>query len=220
MTPTELVIFDCDGVLIDSESLSGNILISALARLGLDVDFDYVCANFMGRSFATVAADIRNRFDVALPPTFEADYRARLLEQFEVSLRPIDGIFDVLDVLSVKCCVATSSSPVRVARSLTITNLADRFGANVFTASEVRNGKPAPDLFLHAAARMDVSPGAVLVIEDSVPGVAAAEAAGMDVLRFTGGSHLRGRNLKHPDHVTTFDSWPQIFVLRPELDRS
>lgn len=214
---TELVIFDCDGVLIDSEGLSGAVLIAALADLGLIVDFDYFCTNFVGRSFPTVAADIRSRFEIDLPPTFEADYRARLLEKFETSLLPIDGIFDVLDGLSVKCCVATSSSPERAARSLAITGLVTRFEGRVFTASEVRNGKPAPDLFLHAAARMGAAPGTSLVIEDSLPGVAAAEAAGMDVLRFTGGSHLMGRRLKHADHVTTFDSWSDLFVLKPDL---
>ncbi len=215
--PIDLVIFDCDGVLIDSEGLSGTVLIGALADLGVNIDWDYFCANFVGRSFPTVAQDIRETFALALPPTFEADYRAELLDRFQTELHAMAGVVAMLDALGTARCVATSSSPARVARSLAITGLASRFEGVVFTASEVARGKPAPDLFLHAAARMGVAPDRVLVIEDSLPGVEAAEAAGMDVLRFIGGSHLKGRRLKHEDHVQVFDTWGDLFVLRRGL---
>ena len=215
----ELVIFDCDGVLIDSEGISGRVLITALAKLGVEVDFDYCCVNWVGRSFPTVAQNIRDTFDLVLPEDFERRYRADLLTAFETELTATAGVEAAIQGLPVPSCVATSSSPERVARSLFITNLAPFFGPHVFTASEVKNGKPAPDLFLHTAKKMGVKPEACLVIEDSLPGVQAAQAAGMDVLRFTGGVHLNGRVLKHPPEVETFDSWPQMFVFRPELNK-
>lgn len=213
----DLVIFDCDGVLVDSEGLSAQVLLSELTDLGLDLDFDYFCANFLGRSFPTVAHDIRRSFDIILPDTFEQTYRARLLTAFEAGLAPTAGVVDMVGKLAVPYCVATSSSPQRANNSLRIAGLGGPFGANVFTASEVARGKPAPDLFLHAAGRMGVAPARCLVIEDSLPGIAAAVAADMPVLRYTGGAHLRDRVLKHPPEVRTFDNWAELFVLVPSL---
>ncbi|WP_371156031.1 HAD family hydrolase [Jannaschia sp. 2305UL9-9] len=206
MNDIDLVIFDCDGVLIDSEGLSGQVLAAALAEIGVYIDHDEFCTRMVGRSFPTVAAEIRETRGVKLPPTFEADYRAQLLARFEQELQVTDGIEAALDALDLPKCVATSSSPPRVRRSLELTGLAPRF-PHVFTASEVSRGKPAPDLFLHAAAVMATPPARCLVIEDSLPGIEAAKAAGMPVLRYTGGAHLRGRHLKHGDDVTTFEDW-------------
>ncbi|MGB3553769.1 MAG: HAD family hydrolase [Jannaschia sp.] len=206
MRDIDLIIFDCDGVLIDSEGLSGEVLIAALAELGIAVDFDTFCVRMVGRSFSTVATEIRAAQGVALPPEFEASYRARLLVRFETELRRTDGVVAMLDGLDIPSCVATSSSPARARRSLELTGLASRLG-HVFTASEVAHGKPAPDLFLHAAARMGVDPARCLVIEDSLPGIDAARRAGMAVLRYVGGAHLKGRRLKHGPDVVTFDHW-------------
>ncbi len=219
MPAIDLVIFDCDGVLVDSEALSGGVLIAALAKLGIDVDFDHFCTAYVGRSFPTVAAEIRQRFDVALPADFEAAYRADLLRAFEAGLTRTEGIGPVLAGLDLPVCVATSSSPQRVQRSLALTGLDTAFGASVFTASEVPRGKPAPDLFLHAAARMGVPPARCLVIEDSLPGIEAAEAAGMAVLRYTGGAHLRGRALKHGGAIKVFDTWARFPHLLAAMQR-
>lgn len=218
-TTTDLVIFDCDGVLIDSEGLSYQVLTAALARLGVDIDFDYFCVNYLGRSFPTVARDIRTTFALELPDGFERDYRAQLLAAFETQLQPTPGVAEAIRAIGLPVCVATSSSPERVSNSLRIAGLRGLFGPHVYTASEVKNGKPAPDLFLHVARRMGVAPGRCLVIEDSLPGVQAGVAAGMDVLRFTGGIHLRGRVLKHAPDIPTFDNWAEIFQLRPDIAR-
>ncbi|MGB3407787.1 MAG: HAD family hydrolase [Jannaschia sp.] len=206
MRDIDLVIFDCDGVLIDSEGLSGAVLIEALREVGVFIDFDDFCVRMVGRSFPTVAAEIREVHGTRLPEGFEATYRARLLTRFEADLRVTDGIEAVLDALNMPSCVATSSSPARVRRSLELTGLCKRFD-QVFTASEVTRGKPAPDLFLHAAARMGADPARCLVIEDSLPGIEAARTAGMRMLRYTGGAHLRGRTLKHAPDVVAFDDW-------------
>jgi HAD superfamily hydrolase (TIGR01509 family) len=216
-TKIDLVIFDCDGVLIDSEGLSAEVLISGLADLGVNVDFDYFCTNFVGRSFPTVARDIQTTFDLNLPEGFEQNYRRNLLAKFVDHLAPTRGVTEVLDALAVPCCVATSSSPARVSNSLNIVNLTGYFEARVFTASEVARGKPAPDLFLHAAAKMGVEPERCLVIEDSLPGVEAAVAAGMPVLRYTGGAHLAARVLKHADHVRSFQNWGDLRSIAPAI---
>ncbi|MBL4813246.1 MAG: HAD-IA family hydrolase [Rhodobacteraceae bacterium] len=191
----DLVIFDCDGVLIDSEVISASILINQMADLGIEMSPAYIREHFLGRSFPTVAKRIAEAFGVALPDDTELRYRAALLKRFEAELKCTQGVKDVLARLNCKCCVATSSSPQRVARSLAIVGLTAQFGSNVFTASQVARGKPAPDLFLFAAKQMDVDPARALVIEDSAPGVTAAQRAQMKVLHFAGGAHLAGASL-------------------------
>ncbi len=206
----DLVIFDCDGVLIDSEIISAQMLVDELARLGVAIDLPYVARHFLGRSYPTVMQQIRSDFGLDLPPAFEDEYRARLLAAFETRLQVIPHVAEVLEAIAVPFCVATSSSPRRAQRSLQIAGLWGRVEGRLFTASEVARGKPAPDLFLHAAARMGVRPGATLVIEDSLTGIRAAHAAGMEVWRFTGASHLRGVAEPEPEDARPdhrFDSF-------------
>jgi HAD superfamily hydrolase (TIGR01509 family) len=212
----DLVIFDCDGVLIDSEVLSARILIEEVAALGVTLTPGYVRDNFLGRSFPTVAQLIRERFALVLPAEFEARYRARLLERFMTDLRTTPGITDLLPRINAPICVATSSSPPRVAQSLAISGL-DKFFSNIFTASMVKRGKPAPDLFLHAAAEIGVDPVRCLVIEDSRPGIAAAQAAGMNILLYTGGSHMRGMTFDTTPPVRAFEAWDMLPALFPSL---
>lgn len=216
----DLVIFDCDGVLIDSEIISARVLMAALEEAGVAVDFPYFKAHFLGRSFPRVAESIRQDFRVRLPETFESDYRARLLAAFERELKPVKGIIGVLENLAVRACVATSSSPQRVGRSLQLSGLDRFFGGDVFTASQVANGKPAPDLFLHAAAQCGVDPARCLVIEDSLPGLEAARAAGMPVWHFIGGSHLDRSDATLSPPLPFFDNWDAFFDMAPELGKT
>lgn len=195
----DLIIFDCDGVLIDSEIISARMLIAELEGMGVRIDLAYVTQHFLGRSYPTVMKIINQDFGVNLPPEFETAYRNRLLAAFEEGLQPIPHIHGLLAALRMPWCVATSSSPKRAAQSLTITGLREVVGARLYTASEVANGKPAPDLFLHAAARMGAEPANCLVIEDSLNGIKAARAAGMPVWRFVGASHLQGDLPNEPD---------------------
>ncbi|QQA42567.1 HAD family hydrolase [Pelagovum pacificum] len=216
----DLVIFDCDGVLIDSEIISAAVLIEQAAALGIRFDFDYVRRHFIGRSFPTVAKTIREDYDRSLPADFEQRYRAALLERFETELHTTEGIEALLPRLGVMSCVATSSSPPRVLRSLSITGLDRFFGHRVYTASQVERGKPAPDLFLFAAQSMGVAPERALVIEDSFPGIDAAQAAGMQLLLYTGGGHFSGSRLDLPPGVLSFDHWRDfpVHLLRPEQE--
>jgi len=216
----ELIIFDCDGVLIDSEIISARILIDLLSGLGIEVDIDYVRENFLGRSFPKVATEIRESFGRELTADFEETYRSRLASAFRTGLRTVSGVEQVLSGLAVRSCVATSSSPKRVAMSLDISGLAGFFGDRVFTASQVSRGKPAPDLFLFVADQMNSDPARCLVIEDSMPGIQAAQAAGMHVWRFVGASHLRGGDFgvaAVPPGVMVFDNWRKFFEMAPDL---
>ena len=218
----DLVIFDCDGVLIDSEIISARMLVQELAGLGVEIDLAYVARHFLGRSYPTVMQTIRREFGLDLPPSFEDLYRDRLLEAFRKELKVMPGVADVLDKLAIPFCVATSSSPRRVAMSLELTGLSGRVGDRLFTASQVANGKPAPDLFLFAAARMGADPARTLVIEDSLTGLRAGLSAGMTVWHFTGGSHFHaGAPLDDaadpPRPHRRFDAFADFFQTAPAL---
>lgn len=216
----DLVIFDCDGVLLDSEIISATMLITELAKLGIDIDLAYVARHFLGRSYPTVMETIRREFHLDLPPEFEATYRARLLETFETELHAMPHVAEVIATLGVPHCIATSSSPMRAAKSLALVGLGHLAGPHLFTSTMVANGKPAPDLFLHAAAQMNVTPERCLVIEDSLTGVRAGLAAGMTVWRFTGGSHLRNSTLEEPEDARAdlrFASFGEFYQIAPEL---
>lgn len=218
----ELIIFDCDGVLIDSEVISGRVLIDALASVGVQVDIAYVQTHFLGRSWAKVAAEIRNSHGFLAGADFEEKYRIELLARFESELVQTAGIETLLLKLAIPACVATSSSPKRALRSLDLVGLLPHFEGRMFTASEVARGKPAPDLFLHAARHMQADPARCLVIEDSLPGIEAAQSAGMQVLRFTGGSHFEGMSeqaLTLGGKVRCFDKWEQFFEMVPQANR-
>ncbi len=216
----DLVIFDCDGVLIDSEIISAQMLIDELARLGVEIDLAYVSKYFLGRSYPTVMEQIRREFGLDLPPAFEEQYRNRLLKAFEADLRIMPHVREVLDALRLPFCIATSSSPRRAQRSLEIVGLAHLIGPSLFTSTMVAQGKPSPDLFLLAARAFGVPPARCLVIEDSLNGIRAGLAAGMTVWRFVGGTHLTGEHLEEPvdarPHLR-FASFMDFFHLDPSL---
>jgi HAD superfamily hydrolase (TIGR01509 family) len=221
----DLVIFDCDGVLIDSEIISARMLIDELAVLGIDIDLPYVARHFLGRSYPTVMQTIRREYGVDLPAAFEDQYRERLLEGFRKDLKIMPGVLEVLSQLAVPFCVATSSSPRRAEMSLKLTGLRPLVGDRLFTASQVAHGKPAPDLFLFAAAQMGTRPDRALVIEDSLTGLRAARAAEIPVWWFTGGSHFRtGNPLPDPpsdaEPQHRFDDFAEFFQTAPRLRRA
>lgn len=220
MRDIDLVIFDCDGVLIDSEVISARMLVREMTARGIDIDLDYVARHFLGRSYPVVLETIQRQFGVDLPATFEADYRTRLLDAFERELVIMPGVRPVLAALKRPYCLATSSSAPRLRQSLQIVGLTGLFEGRTTTASEVRSGKPAPDLFLRAAEKMRAEPERTLVIEDSANGVAAARAAGMEVWHFIGGSHLKTLSpaiVSGAQADRVFASFDDFFTLRPEL---
>lgn len=218
----DLVIFDCDGVLIDSEIISAQMLVDELRGFGVKIDLAYVGRHFLGRSYPTVMAQIRREFGLDLPAEFEDQYRSRLMAAFEVGLKVMPGVRPVLARLALPWCVATSSSPKRAVRSLQIAGLDDLVRDALYTATMVARGKPAPDLFLHVAADRGVAPDRCLVIEDSLNGVRAGLAAGMVVWRFVGGTHLAGQDLDAPEDARAalnFATFADFFDLHPALLR-
>jgi len=193
MAKFDLIIFDCDGVLVDSELLSCGCLCEALARYGIALDIDEAVDKFVGRNTAAVHEHY-GALGRPLPEEFSAELKARVRETFSASLSPIDGVGAALDILRSPLCVASSSDLDRVSHSLALTGLSQYFGGRLYTSQMVKHGKPAPDLFLHAAEAMLADPRRTLVIEDSVSGVKAAKAASMTVWGFVGGSHYAARD--------------------------
>ena len=183
-----LLIFDCDGVLVDSEVLACRLDAEILTRLGFPYSTEEILTQFVGVSLKDMIARIEAEHGRSLPVDFGERLNQTLFARFEEELQPVPGVRDAILSLPYRRCVASSSTPDRIALSLRVTGLADLF-TQVFSATEVRHGKPAPDLFLHAASQMGASPESCLVIEDSAAGVRAACAAGMRVIGFTGGGH-------------------------------
>jgi HAD superfamily hydrolase (TIGR01509 family) len=217
-----LVIFDCDGVLVDSEYLSATVLIDVFSDIGVRIDLPFVYANFVGHSFSAVAAKHARQFGTNVPDDFEQHYRNKLLETFTGNLQAMPGIANVLDSLNIPYCLASGSSPTRVNRSLEVANLKERFSNKIFTTTMVKNGKPAPDIFLYAANAMKVLPAECLVIEDSSTGIAAAKAAGMTTWQFRGGIHFNHgyQHVEQPHLVDRrFDRMDAFFDTAPQLRR-
>lgn len=194
----ELVIFDCDGVLVDSEPIAMRIFLETLAAHGCEIDMATGYRRFLGRSLASCCEELRSDFGVDLDAAALGAMRAALYDGFRAGLRPIPGVEAVLTALrdgGVRFCVASSSQLERVELSLGLTGLAPRFAGRMFSATMVARGKPAPDLFLHAARALGAEPARCLVVEDSGAGVRAAQAAGMAVVGFTGGGHAGAAGL-------------------------
>ena len=204
----ELVIFDCDGVLVDSEPLAVRIDAILFAEFGMTMSEEEIIDRFVGRSPSVTHDAIEAHLGHPLPDDFEARSRAMFDEVYARELDPIDGIEEALDQITARTCVASSSEPDRLDHKLRLTGLYERFAGRIFSAEEVPNGKPAPDLFLHAARQMGVDPGACAVVEDSQYGVQAARAAGMAAFGYTG-SVTPARMLEGPG-TTVFDDMREL----------
>lgn len=189
MPPPELVIFDCDGVLVDSEVLVIEIERQMLAELGVEMTAEEINRRFTGRSDAAMHAELGRELGIDLGGEFSVRRTERVWAAFDTSLRPVVGMTELLEGLALPRCVASSSVPARIERSLTVTGLIDHFGGRLYSATMVERGKPAPDLFLFAARRCGVPPDRCLVVEDSPYGVAGAVAAGMRAIGFTAAGH-------------------------------
>ncbi|WP_338081997.1 HAD family hydrolase [Donghicola mangrovi] len=192
---TGLVIFDCDGVLVDSEPISLSVMREVLADEGCPMTEAEGYEQLLGRSISTIARTLRQDRGLVLGECHLEVMRQRLYARFAAELRPITHVAQAIDDLGGPVCVASSSQPDRIKLSLELTGLYDKFAPNIFSASMVQNGKPAPDLFLFAAAQMGVDPANCTVIEDSPAGILAAKRAGMKVVAFVGGGHAGPANL-------------------------
>jgi HAD superfamily hydrolase (TIGR01509 family) len=190
----DLVIFDCDGVVVDSEVLSCGCLTAAFREHGVALELDDVVELFVGRSATAVDAYWHTQIGRDPPADFFPGYRKRVATAFTEKLQAMPLAGEVLARLPRAYCLASSSEPDRIRLTLSVTRLDGYFTGRIFSAAMVENGKPAPDLFLLAAREMRFSPERALVIEDSTAGVCAGKAAAMTVWGFVGGSHCQGRD--------------------------
>jgi HAD superfamily hydrolase (TIGR01509 family) len=183
----ELVIFDCDGVLVDSERVAVKVDVQVFAALGVALTEEEVIEHFVGRSDEYIASQLEAMLERPLAPGWEEEFAPLYREAFAAELRPVDGVVDALDQITVPSCVASSGTHEKMRYTLGLTGLYERFAGRIFSVTDVARGKPAPDLFLHAARRMGVEPRRCAVVEDSRWGVAAARAAGMCAFGYAGG---------------------------------
>jgi len=188
-----LVIFDCNGVLVDSEPIAAAVLVEAFKRVGMALTVESMTRRFHGRRPADIFAAVEAATGKALPAEFSAMVATETLRRLRAELRAIPHASHALTWIRGPKAVASSSPLNRVRTSLEVTGLLRFFEPRLFSASDVRKGKPAPDLFLLAAARSEVEPAQCIVVEDSAPGIAAAAAAGMTPIGFVGGSQTPGR---------------------------
>lgn len=189
--PPDLVIFDFDGVVVDSEIISVELLLEYLSSHGVQISSEEAYDVFLGKQISKADESLQKAMGISVPPLDEVSFKSELFDRFRSELAPIDGIEEVFRDLSLPMCIASSSSPDRIDASLQMTGLDRAFAGHRFGAGTVKNGKPAPDLFLHAATFHKTNPDRCVVIEDSPSGLTAAKAAGMKSIGFLGGSHAK-----------------------------
>ena len=213
--PIELVIFDCDGVLVDSERLANAVLADLLTEAGLPTTTDESIATYMGLSMPSCVALAEERLGRPLPLDLIDRYHERVFEAFDRELQAVPGVAEVVRELRWPACVASSGEHERMRRTLGRTGLHGDFEGRIFSAAEVERGKPHPDLFLHAAERMGVEPGACVVVEDSPYGVRAAMAAGMTALGYAA---MTPAAVLHAEGAETFAAMAELPALLERLD--
>jgi HAD superfamily hydrolase (TIGR01509 family) len=219
----DLIIFDCDGVLVDSEVISCRAHAETLTRHGYPITAEQVLERFLGRSMRQATLEVEAELRRRLPDDFHTQVYAEIFRLFAASLEATPHIDEALAAIALPVCVASSGPPEKISASLNRVGLYDRFAPHIFSAVQVRNGKPAPDLFLFAAEQMQASPERCLVIEDSVAGITGALAAGMTVLGFHGGSHCRpgyADTLHAAGAIKTFDDMRQLPDLIGQVEAS
>ncbi|MGA9639003.1 HAD family hydrolase [Flavobacterium sp.] len=178
------IIFDCDGVLVDSESISNSTLVSMAKEIGVSIPLDFAMTHFLGKSLQFCFDYIENLAPQKLPKTFEEEFRERTFEAFKTQMQPIPGVHELLSKINIPIAVASNGPAEKIRLNLTTTKLIDRFEGNIFSAYDINSWKPNPELYLHAAKSMGFAVEECLVIEDSLAGVQAAQAGGFDVYTY------------------------------------
>lgn len=186
----ELIFFDCDGVLVDSEPLNARVSVELLARYGIELTAQDVVRQFTGKSMLDAIHIVASTYGVSLPDSYIEEYETLLFDLFRSELKVIDGVRGVLSGLQVSSCVTSNSTHRRLAVTLATTGLNRFFGRNVFSAEDVARGKPEPDIFLHAASAFGANPKRCVVIDDNPSGIMGAVSAGAMAIGFCGGSHI------------------------------
>jgi len=213
---TRLVIFDCDGVLVDSEAIANRVMAEHITKAGWRMTAEQSEAQFKGATLSQVIDSVERYIGQRLPPSWQTRFEEECFSTFTDELQPVDGIIDLIRRIhraGITSCVASQGSQAKMAVTLKAAGLIDMVGGHIFSAAEIGRPKPAPDIFLHAAMRMSTPASQCLVIEDSVTGVKAALAAGMKIIGYdpngagpTSTSPLaidpRVRIIRHMDEIT------------------
>jgi HAD superfamily hydrolase (TIGR01509 family) len=213
MKRTQLIIFDCDGVLVDSEPVANRTLAQMLRELGLDLTQEQMFENFVGYSIAHCMHVIAEMLGRAPPENFVRELQRRTYDAFRTELRAMPGIESALERIDVPFCVASSGDHEKMRTTLGITGLLSRFAGRIFSVTQVAHGKPAPDIYLFAAAQLQSDPSRCLVIEDTPPGVKAGVAAGMTVFGYC--AHTPVHKLVAAGAQLTFDDMHRLPELLP-----
>ena len=214
--PIDLIIFDCDGVLVDSEVISCRAHAETLTRHGYPITAEQVLQRFLGVSDREARLVVETETGRTLPDDFEIQMKQTALQLYADHLHLIPHVAETVAMIDLPKCVASSGTPEKIRHGLTCAGLYDRLVPHIFSAVQVKRGKPAPDLFLFAAEQMGAAPERCIVIEDSVTGVTGARAAGMTVLGFHGGSHCAPGHaalLRKAGAAATFDDMRQLPAL-------
>ena len=197
------IIFDCDGILVDSEAISSKVFIEMAKSLGVNINLEFAIENFSGVSIKTTLEYIANKAGKELPENFEKEFRRRTFELFKTDLKPVKGVAELLNRINVPYCVASSGPLEKLQLSLTTTNLIQKFENRIYSSYDIGIWKPNPEIFLYAAKEMGYEPDECAVIEDSLAGVKAAKAGGFDVFAF---ANERNKNtMKELEAIVFFD---------------
>lgn len=210
MSRYKCIIFDCDGVLVDSEPLSNQVMVDLANQCGADIDLDYAYKHFKGNSLHNCMNQIRGLIGKEIPFDFEAEYRKLSFEKFKKEIQPINGVKNVLENLEVPFCVASSGPEKKIKLNLKLTGLLPYFEGKIFSCYTIEKWKPNPAVFLWAAETMGYKPSECLVVEDSPIGVEAALNGGFDVYGFT--AHDYNDELK-PEATRVFDKMENLMDL-------
>lgn len=211
MPPFKLVIFDCDGVLVDSERLSNQIFIDMLSDMGVNITLQEVMENYVGIPLLDGLRTLAKKHKFIPPEDFIDKFNSKCLIVFENELQAIPGIMYIIAQIQTPFCVASNSRPEKVRAMLKITRLFDSFEGKIFTASQVKKPKPAPDVYIYASEAFNINPSDCLVIEDTPTGVSAAKAAGMTVYGYS--AHSSAKRLLDAGADTVFDNMKDLPLL-------
>lgn len=202
------IIFDCDGVLVDSEAISTKVLIEMAKNVGVSIQKEEVADYFAGKSLQSLFTIIGQQTKQPLPKNFEQLFRQKTFDLFKKELKAVDGVHELIDALDLPFCVASNGPLHKIEHNLNITGLLHKFNGHLFSAYDIGKWKPDPTLFTHAASEMGFAPQQCLVIEDSLVGVQAAVSGGFDVYAYT--KHGNDTTLKAAGATLTFNKMQQL----------
>lgn len=204
------IIFDCDGILVDSEAISSQVFIEMAETLGVKIDLEFAIENFSGVSIKNTLEYIATKAAKELSDDFEKEFRRRTFELFKTDLKPVKGVSELLDKITVPYCVASSGPLEKLQLSLTVTNMIGKFGNRIYSSYDIGSWKPNPEIFLHAAKEMGFKANECAVIEDSIAGIKAATAGGFDVFAF---ANNRNKNTMKDLGATVFFNMKELSQL-------